>query len=386
MATNTIDYIISIVIVTTVLTSSIVIVSQDLGRAVTYQQDQQTYVEASNLLNNLLQNKGYPLGWGQTNETPTSFGLNDPFAEMMMPSPFTPMRLMQTKETIIYNSVEYRNLTTPTTNLFLRSDEYIDYAQAVKLLSVDETFDFQLSIIPVLRITVSQKNSNPLIIGVSLEGSSGTLSGASLKASLFQIKNESKPYPSISNPIQYNTVSNVSGDAEIAFPNLNDTTPYIVLVKADAGVISGVGYYSNAKDSPILPIVTSYKDGEVSLVHSTNIVGDVYYNLTFITQVGKTDFQSVELGTMHGIVNTSTPGVVRLGPGNPGILLVSSKIVGDNNSKLTIMPWGITPLCLSLNYGADSADKKNIAQKSQLVSIYGLSYQVDLTLWRKIEN
>lgn len=393
MVSYTIDFIASIVVVTMLITSSIIIVAQDLNRAEVYQQDQQIFLKASDILNNILQNTGYPQDWGQTNATPKSFGLNMPYAEYITPSPFTPLRLIQTNERVLYNSIEYRNLTTENTHLFLRSSEYINYSSAAELLALENDFGFSISMTPVLNISISQLRASPLKIGVSVQGPGGGVAGASLNASLFYVK-KSTPYPSISNPIKGQTVSNISGDAEIDFPTVNaDDTFYIALLKANTGGNSGASYYTNTNsmDSSILPVVTNYSEGEVSLVHRKDMTtsyaysGSVYYNLTFITQLGKTDFQSVKLGNSFGIVSTGNPGNVSLGVGNPGILLVSSKT--NVGYELTAMPWGMTPLCLHMTYGADPINKKTVVKTSQFVSISGLSYKLEAALWRfNVEN
>ncbi|MCJ7635160.1 hypothetical protein MUP77_22555 [Candidatus Bathyarchaeota archaeon] len=388
MVSYTIDFIASIVVVTVLLTSSIIIVAQDLNRAVIYQQDQQIFLKASDILNNVLQNTGYPQDWGQTNATPRSFGLDIPYAEYITPSPFTPLRLIQTNEKILYNSVEYRNLTTGNTHLFLRSSEYINYNDAAELLAVENDFGFLISITPVLNISISQIRASPLKIGISVQGPSGGVAGASLNASLFYVK-KSTPYPSISNPIRSQTISNISGGAEIDFPGINaDDTSYIALLKANTGGTVGVSYYTNtySMDSSILPFVTNYSEGEISLVHRKDITtsyaydGAAYYNLTFINQLGKTDFQSVKLGNPYGTVDTNNPKIVSLSVGSPGILLVSSKTAGGY--ELTTMPWGITPLCLHMTYGADPINKKTVVKTSQFVSISGLSYKIEVALWR----
>lgn len=388
MASYTIDFIASIVIVTTLLTSSIVIVAQDLNRAIIYQQDQQTFLKASDILNNILQNTGYPQDWGQTNDAPKSFGINAPNTEHLTLNPFTPLRLMQANENIVYNSVEYRNLTTGNTHLFLRSNEYINYSYAAELLSVENDFGFSISITPVLNISISQLRASPLKIGISVQGPNGGVPGVSLNASLFYVNNGAL-YPSISNPIKDHAVSNISGRADIEFPSINaDDTPYIALIKANTGGTSGIGYYTNtySMDSPILPVVTNYSEGEVSLVHRKNITnsyaynGNVYYNLTFVNQLGKTDFQSVKLGTSYGIVSINNPGIVSLSVGNPGILLVSSKTTGGH--ELTTIPWGITPLCLHMTYGADPLNKKTVAKTMQFVSISDLSYKLEVAVWK----
>jgi hypothetical protein len=298
------------------------------------------------------------------------------------------MRLLQTDERIFYDGVEYRNLTTEHTHLFLRLSEYVDYGQAAELLAVDNIFGFQVSIRPILNISVVQLEADPLKVGISLQGLSGTVVGALLNASLFHVIQDT-PYPSISTPLEGHAVSDIRGIAEIEFPSVNATEAlYIVLVKANLGGIRGIGYYTNAysKNSPLLPVVTGYQEGEVSLIHRKNIAasysyaGDVYYNLTFLNQVGETAFRSVTLGMAYGTVNMSAPGIVSLSVGNPGILLVSSR--ADAEYGLTAMPWGITPLCLSMTYGADPLNKKTVVTKSQFASINGLSYQIELALWR----
>jgi hypothetical protein len=298
---------------------------------------------------------------------------------------------MRADTTILYSALEYRNLSTPSTSLFLKTSEYIRYEEAAELLAIDNTLGFRVFMTPILNITIFQVESNPLKIGISLRGLSGTIHEASLNATVFHLI-QNTPYPSISGPITCNTVSNMTGGAELEFPTINaDETLYLVLVKANLGGVIGIGYHTNAHsaDSHLLPITTDYQDGKVSLIHQKNVTVShpyedaVYYNVTFINQIGNTGFRTVDLGTSHGISTVSEPNNVCLGVGNPGILLISSKTIGDDYS-LTIVPWGIIPLGLTTSYGADPMNRKTVVMKSQHVSINGISYQIMIALWRLI--
>jgi hypothetical protein len=111
MVTNTIDYLVSFIIVTAILASSIFIASQTINIALINQQDQQTTLASLDLLNNLLQNSGNPLNWGQINIKPSGFGLKWPNVVSEMLSPFTLMRLLRTGETINYNNIIYQKLS-----------------------------------------------------------------------------------------------------------------------------------------------------------------------------------------------------------------------------------------------------------------------------------
>ena len=213
MATNTLDYIISVVMVTSVIVSAIIITGQNLSQAWIYQQDEQTSMEALNLLNNLIQNTGTPVDWGQRNSTPTSFGLKRPFEEYVVPSPFTPFRLMRAEDEITYQTEAYRNLTTAQSTLFLKSSEYINYTLAAQLLSIEYDYGFQVDFRPILNISLVELVANPLRVGVEVYGLSGSIYRASLNASLYVVETTT-PYPSFAAPIQVSTVSNISGQAE----------------------------------------------------------------------------------------------------------------------------------------------------------------------------
>jgi len=363
--------------------------SLDLSRACLYQQDQQTSTEALSLLNNLLQNPGNPVDWGTKSIMPTGFGLKEPYAEQMAPSPFVPMRLMKTSEIVVYNNSEYRNLTTESMNLFMKKNEYVLYDKAADLLAIDDTYGFRVIMTPLLNITVFQVESNPLKIGISLLSLSGTVYGAELIATLYYLKTGS-PYPSISEPIILSTVSNISGGAEIEFSTINaNNTLYFVLVRASLGGITGVGYYINSLSghSPIIPLITGYDEGVISLVHRKNLTSsfsidsDLYYNLTFITQLRATEFRTISIENSFGIVKPNEPKTITVGVGNPGVLLISSTTPSEEYG-LTIMPWGIVPLSLSMDYGADPINKKTVVKKSMNVVISGLSYQAEVALWR----
>jgi hypothetical protein len=389
MAHNTIDYIVSIVIVTTLLTSSIVITTQDLNRAWTYQQDQQTSIEALNILNNLLQNTGNPADWGARNSLPLSFGLRSPNVDYTMPSPFTPMRLMRSSESIFYNDIEYHNLSTSDYSLFLKMNEYLDYDVAAELLAIDSSFGFMVFMKPMLNVSVYEIHSNPLRVGIDVDGLSGTVSGASLNATLFYVITDS-PYPSISDPITSDSITNITGGAEMEFTVNSDETKYLFLVKVNLGGTTGIGYYTNSMtiSSPLLPVISDYENGIVSLVHRKNVTTSypytdiIYYNSTFISKVGRPPyFRSVGISNPSGIVYQDGAKNVSLSIGNSGILLVTSRTTDDTYS-ISIMPWGITPLCLSLGYGADPLNRRTVVKKSQHASINGISYNIELAFWR----
>ena len=150
-----------------------------------------------------------------------------------------------------------------------------------------------------------------------------------------------------------------------------------------------MGYLTNSLqyELPLTPLVTGYNDAEITLTHKKSTVpsftyaGTVYYNATFLNHVGVSGFRSVDLTDFSGTLDPAQDETINLGVGHPGILLVASRTTNDDYG-ISVMPWGITPLCLSMSYGADPLNKKTVVTKSQLVSMNGLSYQVDLSFWR----
>jgi len=386
MATTTVDYLVSIVIVSMLLTTSILLVGQTINIALINHQDQQITLAAVDLLDNLLQNPGNPPDWGWLSIQPTGFGLKWPNSAVEMLSPFTLMRLMQTGNSAIYNNILYRNLGTNNQfNLYLREDEYVDYITASKLLSTYGNYGFKLSITPVLNISVTQIKVNPLKLKITIYGTSGPLSGALLNSTLYYINNRGTS-PSIVEYTPLSKESNIDGEAEIEFPGLNSNEIiYLALVKVNLAGLSGIGYHTNAADPFIIPVVTNYSEGKVTLfsnpVIPSTIGGLLYCNLRFVIQAGKSEFNLIKISNSIEILQSGKPVNITLGTRNPGVLLISSK-TSQSKSCLTAMPWGISSLGLSLIFGGNPRNQKTVVVQSRYVMIDKISYQIKLALWR----
>jgi hypothetical protein len=173
----------------------------------------------------------------------------------------------------------------------------------------------------------------------------------------------------------------MSGESEIEFPGLNaDETKYFALITANIGGLSGISYCTNAGESSLIPIVTNYSSGIISLKNVLN-KGALNYNLTFIMQAGESQFRSIKIDNSNGIVNQGKTENISLTVGNPGILLISSKN-SDGKYGLTAMPWGISSLGLSLKYGSDPNYGNTVVIQTRYVMIDKISYQFELSLWR----
>jgi hypothetical protein len=78
MAGATIDHIVSTIIFLAAIVLFISLFGQTVQTALIYQQHRSTASKCSDLIDNMLLNPGSPIRWGQTNNAPTGFGLQDP--------------------------------------------------------------------------------------------------------------------------------------------------------------------------------------------------------------------------------------------------------------------------------------------------------------------
>ena len=93
MAGPSIDHMVSLTIFIAALLLFISLFAQSLQTAILYQRNRQVTMKANDLLDSILLNPGYPVNWGQSNVTPTSFGLQNHATGGYVLSPFSLMRL-----------------------------------------------------------------------------------------------------------------------------------------------------------------------------------------------------------------------------------------------------------------------------------------------------
>jgi hypothetical protein len=130
--------------------------NQTIQTAVIYQRHRATATKASDLLDNMLLSPGIPVNWGQTDVNLTGFGLQDPEFTQYKMSPFSLMRLNSATGAPVYyykNGRSYSNITVGSKNFLLVSNtSVVDYSLALRLLGINNTYGFQLTMSPIVTV------------------------------------------------------------------------------------------------------------------------------------------------------------------------------------------------------------------------------------------
>ncbi|MGQ9641704.1 MAG: hypothetical protein ACUVUF_06225, partial [Candidatus Bathycorpusculaceae bacterium] len=150
MAGSTIDHLISVTVFLGALLIFISLFNQTLQTAIIYQRHSALATKCSDLLDNILLNPGIPENWSKIGGPLYGFGLQDPEFTQYRLSPFSLMRLQSSVGEPVYYSrtgLTYSNITMGFGNfLLVPYSEAINYSTVAKLLGINGTYGFQLTI------------------------------------------------------------------------------------------------------------------------------------------------------------------------------------------------------------------------------------------------
>ncbi|MEA2090062.1 MAG: hypothetical protein U9O89_04815, partial [Thermoproteota archaeon] len=186
----TIDHMVSVILLIAVLLVAMGLYSQMFYAAVAYQRHHQIAMKAADLIDNICLSTGWPIHWGESNCTPSAFGLHQPEAAGYSLSPYSLVRLSSSSGEKVYYNVTgewYSNVSWGLGGgyLLVPLSSCVDYATASKLLGVNDSYGFQLSVTQTLRINIKEVRLNPLELEVKVSGPGFPLSGATLNYHLF---------------------------------------------------------------------------------------------------------------------------------------------------------------------------------------------------------
>jgi len=396
----TIDHMVSLVMLLTVLGASIGAYSQIIGAAIIYQENHQVAMKASELISTLVLSPGYPIDWGQGNRTPSAFGLQDPEVGGYSLSPFSLQRLTSATQSQVYYYKTGRwysnnslggggSLLVPLTNA-------VNYTTAAKLLGVNGSYGFRLTIMPTLNVSISELLPlNPLRLRVNVMGPGGAVRDAALNYFLYRAVPQGGQYPSFESFSGTNQ-SDSSGSAVLEFPSVDGSEyAYSIIVYARLGGLSGVGYHSRETigSNKIIPFVEDFENRTVLLAHSWDVhtfpppVAALHFNASYFALSENFELQEIQLVESGGLVKH---GKVNYGEGQPyarvqiptqgaGVLVVAYR--WGNNFGMVMMPWGISVLGFSITFGGDSSSTDWVATEIRQVTVNKISYQVKLAVW-----
>jgi len=393
MAGSTIDHLVSVTVFLGAILLFISLFNQTIQTAIIYQHHRTLATKCSDLLDNMLLNPG---DW--SGSIPTSFGLQDPEFKQYRLSPFSLMRLLSSAGDRVYYEKTgkwYSNVSWGIggSYLLLQESECIDYWTASKLLGVNGTYGFQLTVSPTLTINIREIGLNPLTLETQVLGPGLPLSNATLNYLMFWVND-----PKGGECIKGNATTNSLGLASLNFPGIsvdNNQTAYTFIVKAYLGGLYGVGYLSReiiTKAGNIIPFIESYENGTILLAHKwgkndpgEECQGALQFNATFyilpenfapikVDILNKTELVNYGQGKPYYAVQI--PLEAR---NDPGFLVVS--YWRGNEYGMVVMPWGIGTIGISVVFGDNPSGKEWVATDMRQVVVGDISYQATLALW-----
>jgi hypothetical protein len=375
--------------------------NQTIQTAILYQRHRSLATKCSDLLDNILLNPGAPLDWGKSNCTPTGFGLQDPEFTQYRVSPFSLMRLTSSTGSPIYYSktgLTYSNITMGFGNfLLVPYTKTIDYSTASHLLGTNSTYGFQLTITPIVTVSISETQAkNPLKISVTVTGKGFPLSNAAVSYCLLTVSlaGGAGAYPAYT--ITYgNASADETGSVLLEFAEVeDDKVSYAFIAYAYLSGLTGVGYHERvtSDEQYIIPLIDDLAERRVLIAHSYDVhyfgppSAELSYNATFVLLAedftlrempienftGKTGKVNYGVGNPYGVVTIPTY--------NPGILIVTYRKSAVEGG-VVLMPWGISSMAFPMTFGETQLQEEWITTDIRQVLINKIAYQVKLALW-----
>ena len=403
MANAGIDHMLSLTIFIAALLIFIGLFSQTIQTGISYQQHTAISTKASDLLDTILLSPGAPENWYQIDSLPNGFGLQDPGFSQYKINSISPMRLTSPPEQTVYYSrtdMYYSNLTAGYGSYLLTpSGSTLDYSRASKLLGINGTYGFQLTLTPTITIDIEKISTGaPLKFSIETAGTGFVLANANITYSLILVNEDGAEYPSYT-IITGNSETNQAGSVpSLTFSGINgESRSYALIVYSYLYGLKGMGYYVHVPQTfteAIVPIVESFENRSICLAHG-NSVGEsepsVYsqlsYNATFAILTEEYQLRQVILEQAGAL------GKVDFGPGstneynsvnvpnNSGILIVAYKDTSTSEYGIVIVPWGLGSMAYPVVFGGDSNGYDWVTTDIRQVAIGGIAYQAKIALW-----
>jgi hypothetical protein len=386
MASETIEFLASFVIIVTVITGGILNATQYLGNAFNYDVDQSTSSMAKDMLIGLVENTGAPLNWIESGVKPTVFGLKWTESASPTPNPFAITRMLARETIISYGGMNYYDLSKNGFNLYYNEEVCLSYDDVKNLVNPNNRYDLQISFKPVLTIT---SEFNEPTLSIDVWGPSGPVTGATVLVSIFEVSAVA-PEPLSIERIDLAS-STVGGDC--SFDITGVSAPFFAYIRVNYGSLSSTSYYldSNLDEAAVVPLVTDYENAEISLVHRRDIdlyssyaySGDISYNSTFLIPLEESLLYTTNLssGTIEFSQSPVKASLTDL-KSTPGVVLIFYEI--PEGFGLAVMPWGANSLGIETTFGGAPDHVVNVVTQDVVSKIGSVSYTTGVKLWRDI--
>lgn len=398
MVSSTIDHMVATVVFLGALLLFVGLFNQTIQTAILYQRHRYIATKCSDLLDNMLLNPGYPLDWGTSNCTPTGFGLQDPEFTKYKLSPFSLMRLRSsTGEPVYYPKTDsyYSNITIGHGFLLVPFAEAINYSTASRLLGINSTYGFQLTITPIITVSISEAQANPLKLAVDVTGTGFPLSNAVISYCLITVEptGGEGEYPAYT--VDYGTVyTNDEGSALLNFSDVDGTKEsYVLIAYAHLCGLIGVGYHEHVThdENYVVPFISNFEEREVIIAHSFDVHGgdnpaEIAYNATFVLLTEDFTLREMPMENSSGKVGKINYGegkpfkMITIPTYNPGLLIITYR-KSAVECGVVLMPWGISSMAFPVTFGGDPFGREWVATDMRQVTVNNIAYQAKLALW-----
>ena len=401
MAGSTIDHLVSLMVFLGAIVLFIGLFNQTIQTAILYQRHRAIATKCSDLLDNMLLNPGAPLDWGKSNCTLTGFGLQgfglqDPEFTQYRLSPFSLMRLMSSTGSPVYYSktgLTYSNITMGFGDfLLVPYIEAINYSTAARLLGTNGTYGFQLTITPIITVSISEVQPNPLILAVNVIGAGFPLSNANISYCFLTVEGQGT-YPAYT--IEYDTAyTDDKGSVPLSFPVDGTSESYALIVYAHLCGLIGVGYHEHVThdENYVVPLIAGFGERRVIIAHSYDVHGggnpaEISYNATFVLLTEDFTLREMPLNSENstGKINfgqepSHAYKEITIPTYTPGILIITYR-KSAQDTGVVLMPWGISSMAFPVTFGEEPLHKEWVATDIRQAIVNKIAYQAKLALW-----
>ncbi|HSV49600.1 MAG TPA: hypothetical protein VLH35_04725 [Candidatus Acidoferrales bacterium] len=404
MANASVDHMLALTIFIAALILFIGLFSDTIQTAISYEQHTAMSTKTSDLLDTMLLNPGLPTNWAKSDNIPGAFGLQDPEFSQYKVNSFSAMRLTSSTQTPVYyaqTGLKYSNLTSGYGSCLLTPlSQTVSYSTASKMLGVNGTYGFQLALTPTVTVDIRKISiGSPLQFAIDVTGTGLVLANANVTYSFVVLNEDTNLYPS------YRIISGTTttaGDgslvAPLSFPDVDgENRAYALIVYSYIYGLKGMGYYVHVPEAftqTIVPLVDSFEDRMITLAHS-NSVGTEPQNPTYSVLSYNASFAIVteEYKLRQVILDENSTGIVDNGsgssqqstsvtvPDNSGIFIVTYKGTSAGQYGILLVPWGLGSINYCVTFGGNSAGEDWVTTDIRQVTIGGLAYQAQLSLW-----
>ena len=402
MASAAVDHMISLIIFMAAVLIFIGLFSQTMQTGVAYERHRDLSTKTSDLLDTILLTPGSPSNWAKTDSAIVGFGLQDPDYSTYKLSSFSPVRLYSTSQSPVYyprTNAYYSNLTSGFGSyLYSPSTKSLNYSTASKLLGINGTYGFQLTLTPTMTVSVEKTSVGaPLGLSVSVAGTASPVANAPLSYTLLLVSHNTDDYPSYTT-VKGLTVTDSTGTAQLVFPGIDgESQTYALIVYSNIGGLKGTGCYVHMPPSvtkSVVPLIDSFQNRNILLAHGDSVgqppvppsYSELKYTASFAILAEDYSLRDVSLeqptstGTLvYGSGPEQEFASITV-PNNDGILIVTYKDTAGEYG-MVLMPWGLGSMGFPLTFGGNSQGRDWVTTDMRQVSIGDISYHAKLELW-----